>query len=293
MTATDCGQDDGNDSNGRGGDERKSFRVFALRSGCRHSFCAGGRMSKHAVIMTIDDADHYTDEQKAEIIASYSAHERDARTRGIPAMGSGLIYPVARSDIEVEPFKIPSHWCIINALDIGWEHPTAAVQLAWDRDNDVVYVIREYRRQHATPLEHAATLKYWGPYPWAWPADANRRDARSGMQIRLDYESHGLSMLAKRAQFPDGGNGVEAGIMQILERMQSQRFFVFRTLRGWWQEHSTYHRKDGVVTEVNDDLMDATRYAIMMLRFASPNYDLMEEEDEQLGYGNENDSGYG
>lgn len=250
-------------------------------------------MSKHAVIMTIDDADHYTAEQKAEIIASYSAHERDARTRGIPAMGSGLIYPVARSAIEVEPFKIPSHWCIINALDIGWEHPTAAVQLAWDRDNDVVYVIREYRRQHATPLEHAATLKYWGPYPWAWPADANKRDQRSGLQIRQDYEGHGLNMLAKRAQFPDGGNGVEAGIMQILERMQSQRFFVFRTLRGWWQEHSTYHRKDGVVTEVNDDLMDATRYAIMMLRFASPNYDLMEEEDEQLGYGNANDSGYG
>jgi hypothetical protein len=40
-------------------------------------------------------------------------------------------------------------------MDFGWDHPFAAVDLAWDRDHDTVYVIRAYRirrrRQSFTP----------------------------------------------------------------------------------------------------------------------------------------------
>lgn len=43
------------------------------------------------VNMTINDALHYTEEQRAQIIASYPAHEREARTKGIPSLGSGRI----------------------------------------------------------------------------------------------------------------------------------------------------------------------------------------------------------
>ncbi|WP_374990328.1 terminase large subunit domain-containing protein [Salmonella enterica] len=44
--------------------------------------------SQKVVNMTIYDAEHYTDEQKEQIIASYPEHEREARARGIPTMGS-------------------------------------------------------------------------------------------------------------------------------------------------------------------------------------------------------------
>jgi phage terminase large subunit-like protein len=43
--------------------------------------------------MTIDDAEHYSPEQRAAIIASYPAHERDARVKGIPSLGSGRVFP--------------------------------------------------------------------------------------------------------------------------------------------------------------------------------------------------------
>ena len=33
----------------------------------------------HLTMMTIDDAEHYTDEQRAAIIASYPPHEREAQ----------------------------------------------------------------------------------------------------------------------------------------------------------------------------------------------------------------------
>lgn len=77
-------------------------------------------------------------------------------------------------------------------------------------------------------------------------------------------------MLDEHATHEQGGNGVEAGIMEMLERMQTGRLKVFRHLEDWMSEFRLYHRKDGKIVKERDDLMSATRYAIMMKRFASP-----------------------
>ena len=247
---------------------------------------------RHVTNMTIDDADHFSEEQKAEVIASYPAHEQEARVKGIPSMGSGRIYPLADELITVDPFAIPTHWAQIAALDFGWDHPTAAVSLAWDRDSDTVYVTKAYRRREATPIEHCITLKGWNAPVWAWPHDGLQHDKQSGKELRHAYEEHGLNMLGKQAQFPDGGNGVEAGVLQILERMQSGRLKVFSHLTEWFEEFRRYHRKDGLIVKLRDDLMAATRYGIMCLRFAE--HSLAAEEtwtdwaqegrDEAAGY---------
>jgi hypothetical protein len=54
----------------------------------------------------------------------------------------------------------------------------------------------------------------------------------------------------------------------MLIRMESGRFKVFKHLSDWFEEFRLYHRKDGKVFKENDDLMSATRYAVMMLRYA-------------------------
>jgi len=56
---------------------------------------------------------------------------------------------------------------------------------------------------------------------------------------------------------------------------------VFRHLNDWFSEFRLYHRKDGKVVKEGDDLMAATRYAIMMLRFASTKaaYDKIPPQD--------------
>src|SRR6476659_2408784 len=56
--------------------------------------------------------------------------------------------------------------------------------------------------------------------------------------------------------------------MDMLDRMQTGRFKVFKHLNDWWEEFRLYHRKDGKVVKEGDDLMAATRYALMMLRYA-------------------------
>jgi len=226
-------------------------------------------MSRAIVRMTIDDAEHYTPEERAAIIASYPAHEREARAKGIPTLGSGRIYPVADEDVSESLPEIPAHWAIIGGIDFGWDHPTAAVKLAWDRDADCVHIVNAYRARQQLPIIHAAAIKPWGPkMPWAWPHDGIQHDKASGQQIKVQYEEAGLCMLPERATFEDGSNGVEAGVLDILDRMQTGRLKVAKHLADWFDEFRLYHRKDGKIVKEHDDLMDATRYAIMMLRFA-------------------------
>jgi hypothetical protein len=90
----------------------------------------------------------------------------------------------------------------------------------------------------------------------------------SGEQIASLYRAQGLKMLLEHATFPDGTNGVEAGLWQMLTRMETGRLHVFRHLRDWFSEFLTLHRKDGRVVKVGDDLISATRYGLMMLRYA-------------------------
>jgi hypothetical protein len=56
--------------------------------------------------------------------------------------------------------------------------------------------------------------------------------------------------------------------MDMLTRMEGGRFKVFKHLNDWWEEFRLYHRKGGRVHKEGDDLMSATRYAVMMLRYA-------------------------
>ncbi|MGY0329094.1 hypothetical protein ACWWAE_02875 [Xylella fastidiosa subsp. multiplex] len=44
-------------------------------------------------------------EDCARITASYPPYEREARTKGVPALGSGRLFPIAGEKIGVAPEK--------------------------------------------------------------------------------------------------------------------------------------------------------------------------------------------
>jgi phage terminase large subunit-like protein len=225
---------------------------------------------RHVTRLTIEEAPHIPPEERARILAGYRPHEREARARGVPQLGSGAVFPVKESDLVVEPFRVPRHWPQIAGLDFGWDHPTAAARLAWDREGDVLYVTDAYARREATPLEHAGALRLWGPsLPWAWPQDGLQRSKESGAPLAEQYRKHGLALLPSHATFENGGTDLEAGLMEMLERMQTGRWKVFRGCEAWLAEFRLYHRKDGQVVKRQDDVLSASRYAMMMRRHAA------------------------
>jgi hypothetical protein len=91
----------------------------------------------------------------------------------------------------------------------------------------------------------------------------------AGIALAEQYREQGLYMLRDHAQFEDGSVSVEAGLMAMLDRMRTGKLKVFKEHLDWWEEFRLYHRKDGKVVKEGDDLMCATRYALMSLRFAS------------------------
>jgi phage terminase large subunit-like protein len=221
------------------------------------------------VNMTIEDAQHISKEERDKIIRGYKPHEVEARTKGIPILGSGRIYPVEEALVAIESFPIPKHWPRLGAMDFGWDHPFAAVELVWDREADVIYVVKAWRIDKRTPAEQAAVLRLWGDeLPWAWPHDGLNTEKGTGEALAKQYRKHKLKLTEKRATFPDGSNSVEAGLLDILQRMQGGRFRVFSNLLEWFEEFRLYHRKDGKIVKAGDDLMDATRYGVMMIRHA-------------------------
>jgi hypothetical protein len=225
------------------------------------------------------DVPHLDEKTKRELLDSTPVHLRAARSQGIPVMGSGLIFPVDPESITVDPFPLPDLWPRINGIDFGWDHPSANVWAAWDRDNDIMYIYDCLRVREQTPAEQAPAIIGRGPWiPVAWPHDGLQHDKGSGEQLAEQYRAAGVNMLWERAQFPETGSdgeekvsrsSVEAGLLLMLQRMQQGKLKVFRNLEDWFMEVRMYHRKDGKVVKERDDLMAATRYAMMMLRFAA------------------------
>lgn len=226
---------------------------------------------RYEINMTIDDALHISKAARQSIIDSYPAHEKEARIYGTPSLGGGRIFPISEEAIacDVIPIEhIPMHWQVLGGLDFGWDHPTAAVKLLYDPENDVVYVTDVYRLKEATPVIHSAALRTWGDIVFAWPHDGLQHDKGSGEQLAQIYRGQGLKLLAEHAKFPDGTNGVEAGLSAMLVRMQTGKLKVYRHLVEWFEEFRLYHRSEGKVVKQYDDILCATRYAIMCIRFA-------------------------
>lgn len=246
-----------------------------------HKFLKDPNPMQVVTRMTIHDVEHYSDDEKQAIIASYPKHERDARANGVPIQGSGRIFVgVSQEDIE-EPhiLKIPDWWRHIGGLDFGWDHPTAAVHLLHDPDSDVIHVRKCHRAREATPIVFASGVTSWPKIPFAWPHDGLQHDKGSGEQLAKQYKDAGFDMLPERATFEDGSHGVEAGVTKMLTRMQNGTWRVDSSLTDWFDEFLMYHRKDGVIVKEKDDIMAASRYAMMMLRHAKPMHEIVRKEE--------------
>ena len=228
--------------------------------------------------MTIDDAEHIPEEKRNAIIAGYPEYQREARARGVPMQGEGLVFPYPASLLAEPTIEyVPSHWTKLWSIDFGIAHNFAACLMAWDKDADVLHVLHTIRMsgvgQTITPLQHAAAMKAIGAnIPVAWPHDGNNRDKGSGEVLASIYkrEPQGLLMLPTHATFPDGGYSFEGGVAEMQTRMEAGQFKVAAHLADWFEEQRNYHRKDGLVVKVHDDLMSASRIGVMARRFGKP-----------------------
>ncbi len=219
-----------------------------------------------------DDAPHLGEKVKAKLLESFPPHQRDMRTKGLPMLGHGRIYDMSEDDITCEAFEIPAYFHLLNAMDFGYDHPQGQLQIAWDRDSDVIYVTHAWKKSKVSANDAWGACKSWSAgVPVAWPSDGlmtekGRDDAK---QQKDHYKDAGFFMLAERATWDGKSNSVEQGLVEIRLALKTGKMKIFSGLRELLDEVLQYHRDEkGKIVKVQDDLLDCLRYAYMMRRFA-------------------------
>jgi phage terminase large subunit-like protein len=209
--------------------------------------------SKFMCTASWDDALHLDEATKKEMLEQYPLHERDARSKGIPTLGTGRIYPVDIESMLVDPFELPKHWVRGYALDVGW-NKTAALWGALDRDSDTLYLYSEHYQGMSEPAVHASAIKARGDMTGYIDPAAKCGSQADGEKLIQLYRNEGLKLAV-------ADNAKEAGIYDVYQRMTSGRIKIFRTLINLQKELPLYHRDgNGAIVKKNDHLLDCMRY---------------------------------
>lgn len=218
-------------------------------------------MSKAVVMAGWDHAPHIDPAERQRLLDSAEPHLREARSKGIPSIGAGAIYPVATDDFVIPDIPLQKHWPRAYGLDVGWK-ATAAIWGAWDRDpgKDIVYLYREYKRGQTEPSVHSTALQLPGKELHGAIDPASRgRSQKDGTRLMEEYEALGLHLVKAK-------NEVEAGLFEVYTRLTTGRLKMFSSLAKTLTEFRLYRRDEkGHVVKENDHLMDAMRYLLMTL----------------------------
>ncbi|CAK1924913.1 phage terminase large subunit [Vibrio crassostreae] len=219
---------------------------------------------------TWDDAPHITPERRAALLENIPEWQRDMRSKGIPVRGSGLIFPIDPSQYLVDEFELPEHWLRINSIDFGFSHPTVWSKLAYDQQNDIIYLVFQQGFIDQTPDQISPVIKALsGGVKTVWPQDGNVAEKGSGDSVRQMYERNGVVMHYTSFKNPDGSILVEIGCTEILSRMTSGRFKVFKSCKLFVQDAQNYHRDDdGKINKkgYDPDYIDSARYGAMSIQ---------------------------
>jgi phage terminase large subunit-like protein len=227
------------------------------------AFLPGGQVQEQAegakfvVMATWDDAPHLSDAVKLELWNSIPPFQRDARSKGVPQLGAGAIYPIPESEIVVPDFDIPDHWPRGYAMDVGWNR-TAAGFYALDRESDILYKYGEHYRGQAEPAIHAEAIKARGTW-LAGVCDpaARGRSQHDGVQLIQQYKDLGLDLSFAK-------NSVESGIYEVWSRLSTGRLKIFKSCTNTLFEYRLYRRDErGRIVKENDHAMDEMRYFCM------------------------------
>lgn len=211
-------------------------------------------LSKHVTRCTWDDVPHLSEKDKLEMMDSIPSWQRDARTKGVPQLGSGAIYPYPESTFVIPPFELPKHFARAYGFDVG--RNTAVTWLAHDRDANVFYLYSEHFQVEGTASSHAHAIQARGKWlKGAIDSAARGRSATDGQNLFQMYQDLGLNI-------QNADKAVESGIQDVCELLQAGRLKVFSTCTQTLEEFRLYRREDGKVLKVRDHLMDAMRYAV-------------------------------
>ncbi|EIZ8936132.1 terminase family protein [Salmonella enterica] len=248
---------------------------------------------------TWDDAKHLTEDAKAELLAGYPEYQRDMRSKGIPVLGSGAIYPYDETEIDgsitVEHILDNAYaykllWC----CDFGYSSnaeadPSVLMLLAYHQETDTIYTVSEWNskqdcftNRNAHLPEHMASIIKASRFPYApllVPHDGKRQVEGTNTTRLSQFKKLGINVLPRVFEIP---TALRTGVfdapkhprslhwtIQYLNKLFSEGKLKLDTkkLKGLMKEFRVYHWKsNGEPVDKNNHHLDSLRYGATSIK---------------------------
>jgi phage terminase large subunit-like protein len=119
-------------------------------AGVTYKFLSEPSADRSVHRITSAEVKHISAARHEELSGGYSDAERETRLEGVPQLGSGPVFPVELLPGLIKSFNpddLPSYarWCC--GIDFGFDHPFAAVLIAWAFDTGQIWVIDSFRME--------------------------------------------------------------------------------------------------------------------------------------------------
>jgi phage terminase large subunit-like protein len=258
-------------------------------AGVTYKFLSEPSSDRAVFRITGDEAKHITPKRREELAEGYPEHEKETRLEGIPQLGTGPVFPVELLPAickTFDPNAIASYTKWIVGIDFGFDHPFAAVLLAWAPNLGQMWVIDSFRMERSSALYHVQRIHSMTQglrVPVAWPHDGSTHDKGSGLPLAGQYKGFGANMLPRWA-INHGTNhyNVEPGLEELRQSMYEAKLTIAPHNAELIEEMRHYHRDENFkIVKQRDDLVSALRYAVMMKRSGKAR-----SECDGVGFGN-------
>lgn len=219
--------------------------------------------SKHLTHFSMDDAPHLSAEDIESEMKNIPVYMRDARRKGLPMAGEGLIYPWKEELIFIDPlpYTIPDDWKRFFALDYGWEKPTAIAWFVIDPNTDIVYQYAEHYvseqpvSTHARAIHQMNNLAGFDIPGVCDPSRGGKGLTDGSVPGDLYRDQFGIDMISAK-------NSILAGHATVYQRIVDSKFKVFKNCMNTCNEWRGYAMKKGKPTG-EDHLMDCWKYGLV------------------------------
>lgn len=195
---------------------------------------------------------------------------------GKPMLGGGLVYNVNPDSIVYDPetTDVLERWPHLIAIDWGFTRDPAAIGLfAWDKGNDIVYVVDMWTGNCSSEREFAQEIWKMNPkLPVAYPRDGGgAKGFKSGGTIAQRMANIGVEMLPEPfIQVDINGKKnaeIEPGLVECRSRFITGRLKINQELIGMLEDVENYkYDTDGKPkARQRDHTLDSMRYGVVSI----------------------------
>lgn len=247
---------------------------------------AAGEVKNHHFYMKSSWSDNpsLTEEEKDLMRISCPPWQLEAREHGTPIFGHGKVFCMSEKEIFIKKHDLPENidrFAYLYGLD-----PAATsggtwgmVLLAYDRENDIIYAIKDYKKNDLTLMEHGYNITQKIP-SWNPPGINDYAGAGENQHTKektIDFMKNKCGLRLSKANKSSGTK--ENTIDEIYFRNRSGRIKIVEDeCPNLVEEWRGYARNEkGTIIKENDHCIDALLYAIAQINLSArkDDYDRM------------------